>query len=74
MTNSIAIASSLPHMKCDTEAQRLTAGGFRCFPLCPVVRPITLGGKASPTSSLPIAAGRFRSIACHLRRISVTAP
>ena len=50
------------------------AGGFRCFPLCPVVRRIPLGGNASPDSLLPVAAGRFRSIACHLRRISVTWP
>jgi uncharacterized protein YegP (UPF0339 family) len=30
-----------------------------------------LGGNASPTLLLLVAAGRFRSIGCHLRRIAV---
>lgn len=53
---------------------RLSAGGFRCFPVRPVVCPIALGGNASPTSLLPVVAGRSRSIACHSRRINVSWP
>jgi hypothetical protein len=52
----------------------LSAGGFDCFPLCPVVCPIPLGGNDSPTSSIHVRAGRFRTTACHLRCITVTWP
>jgi hypothetical protein len=52
----------------------LSAGSFGCFPLGPAVCRIPLGGNASPISLLPVVAGRFRRIACHLRHISVTWP